>query len=158
MRVEERIKQLGLELPEAPRPVAQYVPGIQSGNLVYTAGQVPFLNGELKYRGKVGRECSLEEGYDAARICFLNCLAVVKSLAGDLDRVKRVVKINGFVNCVPEFTDQPKVINGASELAVELFGEKGRHARAAVGSVSLPLDAPVELELIVELEKSEEGV
>lgn len=140
-------------MPEVPTPLAAYVPGLQTGRYIYTAGQLPMAEGELKYKGKLGQDLTVEQGYEAARISFLNCLGVIKSLVGDLDRIKQVVKINGFVNSVPDFTQQPQVLNGASELCVELLGEQGKHARAAVGSISLPLGAAVEVEMIVELKE-----
>lgn len=148
---EARLARMGIQLPDVPKPVAAYVPGVRVGNLIFTSGQIPLRAGEVAYRGKVGRDLSVEEGYQAARLCAVNCLAVVKSLAGDLDRVERVVKVTGFVNCLPDFTDQPKVLNGASELLKEVFGEAGQHARAAVGSSALPLDAATEVELVVAL-------
>lgn len=145
------MKDLGVKVPEVTKPVAAYVPAVKTSNLIYTAGQLPLVEGELKYKGKVGGDYGVEEGYEAARICFLNCLAVIKDIVGDLDRIKQVVKINGFVNSTPDFTQQPQVINGASELCLEIFRERGKHARAALGSVSLPLGAAVELEMIVEV-------
>ncbi|MCL5046675.1 MAG: RidA family protein [Actinobacteria bacterium] len=152
MKIEAKIAELGLKLPEAPKPVAAYIPALRSGNLVYTSGQVPFVNGELKYQGKVGGQLSPEEGYEAARTCALNCLAVIKGVLGDLDRVKRVVKVVGFVASAPGFNGQPKVVNGASELLGQIFGQAGGHARSAVGVSELPLDSAVEVEMIVEVE------
>lgn len=151
MSYEAKIKELGLTIPEAPKPVAAYVPAVRSGNLVYTAGQIPFLNGELKYKGKLGKELTVEEGYEAAKLCALNCLSVIKGVIGDLNKIVRVVRVGGFVNSVPEFADQPKVVNGASELFGQIFGEAGKHARAAVGSINLPMNAAVEVEVIVEV-------
>lgn len=151
MSAEENLKKLGLELPEAPKPVAAYVPAARTGNLVFVSGQVPFVNGELKRKGKLGLGLTIEEGQEEARQAVLNALAVVKAEAGSLDNVKRVVRVGGFVASAEGFTDQPKVINGASELLVEVFGDAGRHARAAVGVNELPLGAPVEIEMIVEL-------
>lgn len=148
-QVEAKLKELGLEVPEAPKPVAAYVPGVKSGEYVYTSGQIPLVKGELKYTGKVGAEKSLEEAYEAAKVCALNCLGVIKSLIGDLDKIEQVVKVVGFVNSAPGFNMQPKVINGASELLGTLFGEKGAHARSAVGVNELPLDATCEVEVIV---------
>ncbi|WP_062210840.1 RidA family protein [Streptomyces sp. NBRC 109706] len=149
--VEERLAGLGLALPPVVPPVAAYVPAVASGNYVYTSGQVPLVDGELPVAGKVGAEVTPEQAKDLARICALNALAAVKSVAGDLDRVARVVKVLGFVASAPGFTGQPQVINGASELLGEVFGERGRHARSAVGVAVLPLDAPVEVEVQVEL-------
>lgn len=150
MTVEEKLQQLGLTLPEVPVPVAAYVPGAADGTLVFTSGQLPTENGVLR-KGKLGESMTVEEGYDAARIAALNCLAVVKNLAGSLDRVERVVKVVGFVNSTPDFEAQPKVINGASELLGQVFGDAGLHARSAVGVSSLPLGACCEVELIVRL-------
>lgn len=152
MTVEERLKKLGLLIPEVPAPVAAYVPYVHTGNYIFTAGQLPLQGGELKYKGKVGEDFTWEEGYEAARICLLNCLGVVQEAVGDLNKIKRVVKINGFVNSTPDFTEHPKVLNGASELCQEILGEKGLHARAAVGTSSLPLGASVEVEMIVEVQ------
>ncbi|WP_425472691.1 RidA family protein [Streptomyces sedi] len=149
--VERRLAELGLELPPVVPPVAAYVPAVISGRYVYTSGQVPLVAGELPIAGKVGAEVDEERARDMARVCALNALAAVKSVAGDLDRVARVVKVLGFVASAPGFTGQPQVVNGASELLGEVFGERGRHARSAVGVAVLPLDAPVEVELQVEL-------
>lgn len=151
MSYEAKIKELGLAVPEAPKPVAVYAPGVQVGNFIYTSGQIPLVNGELKFKGKVGKELTMEEGYEAAKICALNCLGVAKSLLGSLDRIERIVKVTGFVNSAPGFTSQPKVIDGASELLGEIFGEKGRHARSAVGVAELPVDAAVEVEMIIQV-------
>lgn len=151
MSFEQRLVDLGIQLPTPPKPVAAYVPGVRAGNLVFTSGQVPFVNGELAFQGKVGGELTLEQGKEAARICALNALAVVRDIAGSLDQVKRIVKLLVFVNSAPGFSDQPQVGNGASELMLEIFGEAGRHARSAVGTSELPLNVPVEVEMVVEL-------
>jgi len=151
LSIEDKLTELGITLPEAPKPVAAYVPAVQTGNLVFSAGQVPFVEGKLCCEGKVGAELTTEQGAEAARVCALNALAAVKGLIGDLDRVQRIVKLTGFVQCTAEYTDQAKVMNGASELLVEVFGDKGKHARCALGSNALPLNAPVELDLIVEV-------
>lgn len=135
-------------MPEAPRPVAAYVPAVRSGDLLFTSGQLPFREGKVAYTGKVGGLLSEADGYEAARLCALNCLAVARSVLGSLDRIGRVVKVSGFVNSAPGFTGQPKVLNGASELLADVFGEAGRHARAAVGVAELPLDAAVEVEMV----------
>ncbi|MDI3299427.1 MAG: RidA family protein [Bacillota bacterium] len=148
----ERLRQLGLELPPVPEPVAAYVPAVRSGAWVWTSGQLPSVQGELRYRGKVGAELTLEEGYQAARVAALNALAAAAQAAGGLDRIRRVVRLTGYVNSAPGFHDQPRVVNGASELLGELFGEAGAHARSAVGAGELPLDAAVEIELLVEVE------
>ena len=151
MTIEEKLRQMGLQLPDPPKPVASYVPYVQTGNLVFVSGQVPRDKSGLRYRGHLGGERSLEDGYQAARLCALNALSVVKQAAGNLDRVRRIVKLTGYVASAQGFTGQPKVIDGASKLLVELFGERGRHARAAVGVSELPLGSTVELEMIVEV-------
>lgn len=150
MSVEDRLQELGIELPPAPPPAANYVPYMQEGSLVFVAGQVPrAADGSLPYRGKVGRELSEDEGYQAARLCALNCLAQVEAALGSLDRVKQVVRIGGFVNSTEDFVNHPEVINGASDVVVEVFGERGRHARAAIGCSALPRGVAVEVEMIV---------
>jgi enamine deaminase RidA (YjgF/YER057c/UK114 family) len=151
MSANAKIQALGITLPEVAKPAGAYVPAVQSGNLVFTAGQIPLVEGKLIATGKVGKEISVEQARDIARICALNAVAAVKGVIGDLDRVKKVVKVVGFVASVPEFTQQPQVVNGASELLEQIFGEAGIHARSAVGVAVLPLDAPVEVELIVEI-------
>ncbi|GAA3906331.1 RidA family protein [Streptomyces gulbargensis] len=149
--VEARIAELGLTLPEVVPPIAAYQPAVRSGAYVYTSGQLPMVNGKLPTTGKVGAEVTPEEAKELAARCALNALAAVKSVAGDLDRIKRVVKVVGFVASAPDFTGQPGVINGTSELLGEILGDKGVHARSAVGVTVLPLDAPVEVEVQVEL-------
>jgi enamine deaminase RidA (YjgF/YER057c/UK114 family) len=149
--IKKRLKDLGIELPEVAKPVAAYVPAVRSGAWVFTSGQLPIVRGELMFKGKVGKDLSVEDAYQAARICCLNALAALESEARDLDNVERIVKVNGFVAGPPDFTQQPQVINGASELLAEIFAEAGQHARFAVGVSSLPLDAPVELELVATL-------
>ncbi|NUP45848.1 MAG: RidA family protein [Catenulispora sp.] len=148
---EEKLAELGLKLPEVAAPVAAYIPVLRSGDLVYTSGQLPMVDGALPMVGKVGAEVSAEDAKALAQRCALNALAAVKSEIGDLALVKRVVKVVGFVASAPDFTGQPGVINGASELLGAVFGEAGRHARSAVGVAVLPLDAPVEVELTVEV-------
>jgi enamine deaminase RidA (YjgF/YER057c/UK114 family) len=148
---EERLAALGLTLPSVAAPVAAYVPTARTGSLVYTAGQLPLVDGALPLTGKVGAEVTPEDAKDLARQCALNALAAVKAEIGDLSKVKRVVKVVGFVASDPTFTGQPGVVNGASELLGEVFGDAGIHARSAVGVSVLPLDAPVEVELIVEV-------
>ncbi|MDX2645323.1 RidA family protein [Streptomyces sp. NPDC001902] len=150
--VEQRLAELGLELPAVAAPLAAYVPAVRSGAYVYTAGQLPLVEGKLTCTGKVGAEVTADEAKQLARTCALNALAAVRSVVGDLDRVKRVVKVVGFVASAPDFTGQPAVVNGASELLGEVLGEKGVHARSAVGVAVLPLDAPVEVEIQVEVE------
>jgi enamine deaminase RidA (YjgF/YER057c/UK114 family) len=152
MRVEETLQSLGLTLPEPAKPLASYVPAVQTGNLVFTSGQLPIIDGELKRRGQVGDDVTLDEAYDDARTAALNALAAVKGVIGDLDRVKQVVRVNGFVSSALGFSDQPTVINGASDLLVQVFGEAGQHSRAAIGVYELPRDAPVEIDIIVEVE------
>ena len=149
--VEARLAALGLTLPEVAAPVAAYVPAVRSGTFVYTSGQLPFVDGKLPRTGKVGGEVSAEEAADLARICALNAIAAVRTVIGDLDRVVRVVKVVGFVASAPDFTAQPLVMNGASNLLKEAFGESGAHARSAVGVAVLPLDSPVEVEMVVEV-------
>jgi enamine deaminase RidA (YjgF/YER057c/UK114 family) len=146
----ERLSELGIELPDVPAPAGAYVPAVRTGNLVYTAGQVPFVDGTIAATGKVGREISPEEAKSHARTCALNALAAVHDLVG-VDAITRVVKVVGFVASAEGFTGQPAVVNGASELLGEIFGAAGRHARSAVGVAELPLGVPVEVELIVEV-------
>ncbi len=151
-KVEERLAGLGINLPAAVTPAANYVPARRIGNHIYISGQVPSEGGKDKYSGKLGSAYSIEEGQAAARLCAVNILAQLKhALNGDLDRVVGVIRLGGFVNAEPDFKDHPKVINGASDLMVEVFGEAGRHARAAVGCYSLPRNVPVEVEAIFEI-------
>jgi enamine deaminase RidA (YjgF/YER057c/UK114 family) len=150
--VEDRLAALGRTLPGVAAPVAAYVPAVRSGSLVFTSGPLPMVDGSLAATGKVGAEVSADDAKQLAATCALNALAAIKALIGDLDQVIRVVKVVGFVASVPDFTGQPGVVNGASELLGEVFGDKGVHARSAVGVAVLPLDAPVEVELIVEIE------
>jgi enamine deaminase RidA (YjgF/YER057c/UK114 family) len=149
--IEARLAELGITLPTPAAPVANYIGFNRVGNLLIVSGQIPFVDGKIAVTGKLGGGVSLEEGQRAARICFINLMAQVKAASGDLDRVQRVVRLGGFVACTPDFTQHPQVINGASDLAVAVFGEKGRHARAAVGCPSLPGDAAVEVEGMFEL-------
>lgn len=150
--VDARIAELGIDVPEAAAPVANYVAHVQAGNLVFISGQVPIKDGQFQYQGKLGESMSVEDGQAAARLCAINIVAQAKAACGgDLDRVKRVVKLTGFVNSTGDFTDQPKVINGASDLMVEVFGDKGRHSRAAVSTASLPAGVAVEVEAVVEI-------
>lgn len=150
-QVEAKLEAMGLTLPTPPAPVANYVRAVQVGNLVFLSGHGPTRDGKQAYQGKVGGERTVEEGYEAAKLVMLNCLASLKEAIGDLDRVERIVKLLGMVNCTEDFGDQPKVINGASDLLVELFGEKGRHARSAVGMQALPMQITVEIEMIVQV-------
>jgi enamine deaminase RidA (YjgF/YER057c/UK114 family) len=151
-RIESKLNELKIALPEAPKPVAAYIPAKQTGKLVFTAGQLPMVNGELISKGLLGQEVEIDEANKAARICTLNALAAIKGVIGDLDRIKQIVRVVGYVASVPTFTNQPAVVNGASELLLEIFGENGKHVRSAVGMAVLPLNASVEIELIVEVE------
>lgn len=148
---QQRLDALGLELPEVVAPLAAYVPAVQTGRYVYTSGQVPLVDGKLPATGKAGDAVSVEQAKELARICALNALAAVTSVTGSLSAITRVVKVTGFVASAPGFTAQPQVVNGASELLIEVLGDAGRHARSAVGVAALPLDATVEVELIVEV-------
>ncbi|MGQ0663713.1 MAG: RidA family protein [Pseudomonadota bacterium] len=149
-RIEARLQELGIALPSAAVPVANYVPFVRTGDLVFVSGQITLQDGKPEFIGKLGREFGVAAGREAARLCAINILAQLKAALGDLDRVKRCVKLTGFVNSTPEFADHPKVINGASDLMVEVLGEAGRHARAAVGAASLPLGVAVEVEAVFE--------
>ena len=151
-KVESKLNELNLSLPDAPKPVAAYIPAKQTGKLVFTAGQLPMVNGELISKGLLGKDVEIDEANKAARICTLNALAAIKGVIGDLDRIKQIVRVVGYVASVPTFTQQPAVVNGASELLLEIFGENGKHARSAVGMAVLPLNASVEIELTVEVE------
>ncbi|MGD0263329.1 MAG: RidA family protein [Candidatus Methylomirabilota bacterium] len=148
MRIEQELEKMGFTLP-TPKPLAAYVPAVRSGNLVFTAGQGPTVDGKPMFTGKLGRELTEEQGYKAAQLCVVNCLACVKSVIGDLDKVEQVVKLLGFVASVDGFTRQPWVMNGASELLIKLYGDRGQHARSAIGTNQLPLDIPVEVEIVV---------
>ncbi|MEL0256251.1 MAG: RidA family protein [Pontimonas sp.] len=149
--IDARLAELGITLPAVATPVAAYVPAMTSGNLLFTAGQLPFVDGALLATGKVGAEVSAAKAAELARVCALNALAAAHSVLGSLDKVTRVIKVNGFVASAPDFIGQPQVLNGASEVLAEIFGDIGQHARAAVGVAVLPLDAPVEVELILEI-------
>ena len=151
MGAEQKLKELGLFLPPPPKPVANYVPTVKTGNLLFVSGHGPYDDGKTKISGKVGRELTVEEGYQTARNVALNCLASIKATIGDLDKVKRFVKLLGMVNCTDDFKDQPKVINGCSDLLVAIFEDAGKHARSAVGMQALPNQIPVEIEMILEI-------
>ena len=151
MSAAERLAALGVTLPPVVAPVAAYVPAVRTGAYVYVSGQLPVVDGKLPATGKVGDTVSVEEAASLARLCALNGLAAAASVAGGLDAIRRIVKVTGFVASAPSFTGQPAVVNGASEFLLEVFGEAGRHARSAVGMAALPLDTPVEVELIVEV-------
>ena len=151
MSIKEKLAELGLTLPVAAAPVAAYVPAVRTGNLVFTAGQLPIVDGKVVITGKVGAEVTPEQAKEMAQICALNALAAI-SLVADIDQIERVVRVGGFVNGVPGFVAIPQVINGASELLIKLFGEvNGKHARTAIGVAELPLNAPVEVEMVVQL-------
>ena len=151
MSIQEKISALGLSLPTAASPVAAYVPAVKSGNFIFTAGQLPVVDGKLVKEGKVGSDVTAEDAKELAQICALNALAAI-SLVADLDQVERVVRVGGFVNCAPGFIAIPGVVNGASELLIKIFGDlNGKHARTAVGVAELPLNSPIEIEIIVEL-------
>jgi len=151
MKVETKLIELGFALPNPPKPVAAYLPAVQVGNLLFLSGTTCYENGKLLYTGRVGAELTMEQGYMAARQAMLNLLSVVKAELGDLDRVERVVKVNGYVNSAPDFDRQPAVINGASELLVDVFGPRGKHARTSIGVSDLPGHIPVEIEMVVQV-------
>lgn len=151
MSFEQRLKDLKLELPAPPKPLANYVPFVRVGDLLFLSGVLPSRDGQLLMTGKLGQRLTVEQGAEAARLALLNGLSIIRSAAGSLDAVKQIVKMVGYVACDPGFTDQPQVLNGASDVLVSLFGEAGRHARVAVGAAELPRQAPVEIELIVQI-------
>lgn len=150
-KIEQKLKEMGITLPETSEPRFSYIPCNQTGNLLYLSGQDCRINGDLMYEGKLGNEITIEQGQEAARQTIINCLAVLKTYLGDLDRVVKIVKMLGFVNSAPGFADQPYVINGASNFLIEVFGDNGKHARSAIGTSDLPFHTPVEIELIVEI-------
>jgi len=152
MQIETRLKEMGVELPPAVKPVANYVPAVRTGNLIFLSGHGPLREDGSLITGKVGSDLTTEQGYEAARRIAIGLLGSLKAEIGDLDEVKRVVKLLGLVNCTSEFADQPKVINGASDFFVEVFGDKGKHARSAVGTNALPMNIAVEIEMIIEVE------
>jgi enamine deaminase RidA (YjgF/YER057c/UK114 family) len=152
MSAELKLKQMGIVLPESPKPLANYVRTVRTGNLLFVSGHGPYNDGKTLLVGKLGKEVTIEEGYKTARNVAVNCLASIRENLGSLDKVKRVVKLLGMVNCTEDFREQPKVMNGASDLLVEVFGEGGRHARSAVGMQALPNQIPVEIEMILEVE------
>lgn len=149
--IEQRIEQLGQQLPAAPPAVGSYVPVLRTGNLVVTSGQLPFVGKEIVFAGKLGAELHEQDGQNAARICALNALAQIKACIGDLDKVQRIVRVEGYVHSAPHFQHQPQVLNGASELLAEIFGEKGMHTRIALGVAEMPLNAAVQLALWAEV-------
>jgi enamine deaminase RidA (YjgF/YER057c/UK114 family) len=148
---EERLKEMGIELPPAPNPLGSYIPAVRTGNLVFVSGMLPLKDGKLLHRGKVGSEVTVEEAREAARTAAVNALSVLKAHTGGLEKVRRCVKVSGYIASSPGFTEQPMVLNAASDLMAEVFGEAGRHARAAIGVPVLPMDSPVEIEFIFEV-------
>lgn len=149
--IEEKLCALGITLPSPPKPAGSYIPVVRTGNLVFVSGQIPMSNGKVLYSGKVTKDLSIEDAQKAARLCIINALAQLKSEFGDLDKISKIVRVSGFVNSPPEFTEQPKVINGASDLLFEIFEKTGQHTRIAVGVSSLPLNSAVEIDLIAEI-------
>lgn len=154
MSIDIKLKELGLNLPEVPKPVAEYIPAKIVDNLIFCSGQGPVKEGKFVCVGKLGREVSLKEGCEAAKICALNCLAAIKSVVNSLDNIDEIINIKGFVNSAPDFYRQPEVINGASKLLIEIFGDKGKHTRIAIGTSNLPNNIAVEIEMIVKLTKT----
>ena len=152
MSAEKKLRDLGITLPSAPRPLANYVPAVRAGSLLFVSGHGPYNDGKTATSGKLGKELTIEQGYQTARNVALNCLASIRATIGDLDKVRRIVKLLGMVNCTEDFEDQPKVMNGASDLLAEVFGDAGKHARSAVGMQALPNGIPVEIEMIVEVD------
>ncbi len=151
MKISEKLKELKIVLPEPPAPVAAYIPAVRVGELLFISGTLPMKEGKLLYSGKLGKEVTVDQGVECSRQALLNALAIIKKEIGELDRVRQIVRLGGFVASSEGFTQQPQVLNGASLLLVDIFGEKGKHARAAVGAAELPLNAPVEIELIVQV-------
>ncbi len=150
--IEEKLNELNITLPQPPKPAGAYIPVVKSGNMVYVSGQIPIKDAKVAFKGKVPTVQSLEQAQEAAKICAINALAQLKSELGSLDKIKKILRVSGFVNSEPDFTDQPKVINAASDLLFQIFGEKGQHSRIAVGVASLPLGSTVEIDMIVEAE------
>ena len=149
--VEERLKELGIEIADIPKPLGSYKPCVRTSNLLYISGQLPVRSGELLYEGKIGNELKIEEGKEAARVAAINCISVLKNEVGDLDKVERIVRVTGYISSASGFTGQANVLNGASDLFYDVFGQKGIHSRVAVGVFELPLGSPVEIELIAEV-------
>ena len=148
--IEDKLKQLNITLPTPPKPAGSYIPVVTSGNLAFVSGQIPMQDGKVSFTGKVPTEKSIEEAQKAARLCMINILAQLKANLGSLDKITKIVRVSGFVNCTPEFSEHPKVINAASDLLFEIFGESGKHTRIAVGVSSLPLNSTVEIDMIAE--------
>ena len=151
MSIETKLEELGITLPEAPAAVAAYQPWIQTGNLIFTSGQLPFRDGQIAYEGKLGAELSQDDGYQAARQCALNAIAQLKAASGNLDKIQKIVRIEGYVHCADGFRGHPQVLNGASDLVAEIFGEKGKHTRLALGINEMPLNAAVQLAMTAEV-------
>lgn len=151
MNPSDKLKELGIELPETAKPLASYLPSLRTGNYIFISGNLPIRDGKLVFEGKVPVDLSVEDGYEAAKIAAINIMAAIRGEIGDLAKVKRIVRLNGFVQCSDDFTMQPKVINGASDLFVEVFGDAGKHTRAVMGVNSLPLNSPVEIDAIIEI-------
>ena len=149
--IEEKLRMLGITLPSPPKPAGSYIPVVRTGNLIFVSGQIPISGGKILYSGKVTKDLSIEDAQKAARLCAINALAQLKSELGDLDKITKIVRVSGFVNSPPDFTEQPRVINGASDLLFEIFEKRGQHTRIAVGVSSLPLNSAVEIDLIVEI-------
>lgn len=152
--IDEKIASLNISIPVPPKPAGSYVPTVRSGNLVFVSGQIPIKDGRVEFQGKVPTNISIESAQDAARLCTINILAQLRAEIGSLDKVSKIVRLSGFVNSAPDFFEQPKIINAASDLLFEIFGEKGRHSRIAVGVASLPLNSTVEIDVVVEVSQS----
>ena len=149
--IEEKIKSLNITLPTPPKPAGSYIPVVRTGNLAFVSGQIPIKDGKVQYQGKVPTNISIEDAQKAAKICIINLLAQLRAELGTLDKISRIVRVSGFVNSSPDFTDQPKIINAASDLLFEIFGQKGQHSRIAIGVASLPLNSSVEIDAVVEI-------
>ena len=149
--IEEKISQLGFTLPAAPKPLASYIPAVKAGNLVFTAGQLPIKDGSLVFKGKLGKDLSEDEGKKAAQLCVLNCLSAIKAVIGDLDNIEQIIKLTVFVSSAVGYRDQPKIANGASDFLAQVFGDNGKHARSAVGVSELPMNSPIEIDMIVKI-------
>lgn len=148
---ESKLLKMGIKISDAPKPRGAYLPALQVGDLLYTSGQGPLENGQWAYLGQVGKDLTTDEGYRAARICVINCLAAVKSIIGNLDSIDRIISLRGFINSAPGFFNQPSVLNGASEFLIDVFGESGKHVRSAIGTSILPFNIPVEVELLIKI-------